>query len=587
MEEDSNTWVLTSDPHVTRSASRPSRMGSYSHFADDESSDNSASAAYETCVIQGTFPSTQQIRVRWARPPRSVNVPGEENALRRAGVENVKGEMTCTVRNRASHPTRPELEGILMDVEYRGECKGIWFSGVATMVGLDVSLVSRNCDVFWAPSHAVQWDVSGGSGFTGFDHLPLTQQGYPTRTSPIENGIVSEHANTSADEMSRTRTKSGTLNGSLLRAPLPSQPVEDYSFEGSNATLPSGASSVSLPASSESNKAPEPCSTVVIHLNMNDLQPLVENRFKFRISGTVVITPRPPSSRTNDTANSIIDGSEAVTLPRFTVLAADNESISSTIRNEVEDASVEVFNAHGDIHKDPQSRKTVLQRNGTTRCGDEGGRIALKFFDPLHHNGNPRSLGRPRTPSNNTAYRSSRNAFSTRAKREGPPIITSVEAVVTALTPGEGRFPDGYAVRLSLKTPVVVDSEWLEFGISLNKNAPSSSTKGTRLKVVLICASIDGVPVKAEVTKAVTKVAENGASFGIPNGQEWIFWGKVYAAGSAGGNMVIDYLVREEKAPINSQKKKMLHFTTVDILLPTFFFSVARFEVKIDAMPGG
>jgi len=587
MEEDSNTWDLTSDPHVTRSASRPSRMGSYSHFADDESSDDSASAAYESCVIQGTFPSTQQIRVRWARPPRRINIPGEEDALRRVGVENVKGEMTCTVRNRASHPTRPELEGVLMDVEYRGECKGIWFPGVATMLGLDVNLVSRNCDVFWAPGYSPQWDVTGGGGFTGFDHRLLTQQAYAPHTSPIElNGVASEYADASANEISRTYTKSGTLNGSLLRAPLPSQTVEDYSFEGSNATLPSGASSVSLPVSSETNKLPEPCSTVVIHLNLNDLQPLVENRFKFRMSGTIVITPRSPPSHTNDSANSI-DGPELVTLPRFTVLAADHESISSTVRNEVEDASVEVFNAHGDIHKDPQSRKTVLQRNGTTRCGDEGGRIALKFLDPLHLNGNLRSLNRPRTPSNNMAYRSSRNAFSTRAKREGPPIITSVEAVVTALTPGEGRLPDGYAVRLSLKTPVILDSEWLEFGISLNKNVPSTSAQRSRPKVVLICASIDGVPVKAEVTKAAPKAAENGAPFDILNGQEWIFWGKVYAAASAGGNMVIDYLVREEKSPVNKEKKKMPDFTTVDILLPTFFISVARFEVKIDAIPGG
>jgi len=197
--------------------------------------------------------------------------------------------------------------------------------------------------------HLVSWGrnyirARCGNGFTGFDSR--TQRGYAA--PPIKsNGMASEHANPST---SQTHTNSGAPNGSL-RAPLPSQPVEDYSFEGSNATLPSGASSVSsLPVSSESNKSLEPCSTVVIHLNLNELQPLVENRFEFCIS---VITPRLPATR-NDT-NSIMDNSEPVTLPRFTVLAADNESVSITVRNEVEDASVEVFNAHGDIHKDPQS----------------------------------------------------------------------------------------------------------------------------------------------------------------------------------------------------------------------------------------
>ena len=584
MDEESNAWDLTSDPHVTRNASRPSRTGSYSHFADDESSDNSVSAAYESCLIQGIFPSTQQIRVRWARPSRRANIPGELDPLQRVGVENVKGEMICTVRNRASHPTKSDLEGVLMDVEYRGECKGIWFPGVATILGLDVNLVSKNCDVFWSPGHSAQWDVSGGNGFTGFDNRPSTQQGYAPRRSPDEaDGLAFEHAGPSTRDMTRTRTNSGTLNGSLLRAPLPSHPVEDYSFEGSNTTLPSGASSVSLPVSSESNKLPEPCTTLAIHLNMNELQPLVENRFEFRISGTIVITPRS-TSRLNESVNGTTDTPEPVSLPRFTVLAADNESTTITVRNEAEDASVDVFNALGDIHN-PQSRKTVLQRNGTTRCGDDGGRVALKILDPFHFNGSHR---RPRTPSNNMAYRSSRSVFSTRAKREGPPIITSMEAIVTALTPGEGRFPDGYAVRLSLKSPVIFDSEWLEFGISLNRNVPSSSsTKRSRPKVVLICASIDGVPVKAEVTKAVARVAGNGVPFDILGGQEWISWGKVYAAGSAGANMVIDYLVREENAPSSEREKKMPDFTTMDILLPTFFISVARFELKIDAMPGG
>lgn len=572
MEEDSNTWDLTSDPHVTRTPSRPSRTGSYSHFADDESSDNSGSAAHERCVIQGTFPSTQQLRVRWARPPRRFIIPGEDPLLS-VGVENVKGEMVCTVRNRASHPTRPELQGVLMDVEYKGECTGICFPGVATMLGLDVSLVCRNCDVFWAPGHLSQWNVSGGNGFTGFDYRPPIQQGYTDHT-PLNDGRVSERSN-GRDEMSRTRTNSGTLNGSLLRAPLPSHPVEDYSFEGSSATLPSGASSVSLPVS-ESNKSSEPSSVVVIHLNMNELQPLAENKFEFRISGTIMIIPR---ARTNDTANSITEGLNPVTLPRFTILAAENESVSNSVRNEVEDASVEVFNAHGDIRKDPHSRKTVLQRNGMTRCGDEGGRIALKFLDPSHFNGNPPSFGRPRTPNTNMTYRSSRNAFSARAKREGPPIITSVEAVVTALTPGEGRFPDGYAVRVSLKTPMLFDSEWLEFGMSLNKD-DSSSSNTSRPKVVLICASIDGVPIKAELTKGIAKAADD-------LGREWIFWGKVYAAGLAGGNMVIDYLVKEDYTRVSEGKKKMPEFTLMDILLPTFFISVARFEVKIDAMPGG
>ena len=578
MEEDSNTWDLTSDPHVTRITSRPSRTGSYTHFADDESSDSAASVVYDSCVIQGTFPSAQRIRVRWARPPRNVNLPGEENALRRVGVENVKSEMVCIVRGKGLHPSKPEIEGVVMDVEYKGECKGIWFPGVATMLGLDVGIVSRNCDIWWAPGHTAQWEISGGNGYTGFDNRTTFSQ---AALSLESNGARSEPTDPDLYDTARTRTDSAS-NASLLRAPLPSHHVEDYSFENSNTTLPSGASSVSsLPVSSESEKLPEPCSTIAIHINMNDLQPQVKNLFNFHISGTIVVTPKAPPHGENGKMHGI----EPVTLPRFTVLAADNESTSLNVRNEVDDASVEVFKPYGDIYTDPQVRKTVLQRNGTTRCGEEGGRIALKFFDVLHSNGNAHTINRPRTPSGNALHRSNRNALSARAKREGPLIITSVHAVVTAFTPGDGQFPDGYAVRLSLKTPIVTDSEWLEFGISTNTSNGQSSTIKPRPRVVLICASIDGIPVKAEIINSSTTFG-SGEPFGIPNGQEWLSWGKVYAAGSVGGNMVVDYLVKEGSTLIGKGKQKMPDFAEMNIFLPTFFLPVARFEAKIDAMPG-
>ncbi len=40
------------------------RANSYNNFADDESSDSSASGLLEGIGIQGTFPSAERIRVR-------------------------------------------------------------------------------------------------------------------------------------------------------------------------------------------------------------------------------------------------------------------------------------------------------------------------------------------------------------------------------------------------------------------------------------------------------------------------------------------------------------------------------------------
>jgi hypothetical protein len=117
-DEDAGSWDLTSDPHVTRSSSkRLSRNNSYHHFADDESSDSSTAGFSEGCGIQGTFPSTVRIRVRWATPSKNVDMEGD--GRRRIGVREVKGEMTCVVLGKGKY-NFGGAEGVMMSVEYKG-----------------------------------------------------------------------------------------------------------------------------------------------------------------------------------------------------------------------------------------------------------------------------------------------------------------------------------------------------------------------------------------------------------------------------------------------------------------------------------
>ncbi|KAH7923567.1 hypothetical protein BV22DRAFT_1092724, partial [Leucogyrophana mollusca] len=154
-DDDPPAWELTSDPHVTRTAAPRARAGSYADMADDESSDSAGDA----CALQGTFPSAARVRVRWAAPVRGVSEG--RGGRQRVGVREVKGEMTCLVLGRGCAPApaiphqsqtqaTPPREGVLMRVEYRGTCRGVWFPGVATMLGLDVGLEAEGCDVFWA-----------------------------------------------------------------------------------------------------------------------------------------------------------------------------------------------------------------------------------------------------------------------------------------------------------------------------------------------------------------------------------------------------------------------------------------------------
>ena len=615
VEEDSTAWDLTSDPHVTRSSStRSSRSHSYTHFADDESSDSSTTGLSEGCVIQGTFPSAERVRVRWAKPMRNLNIPGEESGRRRVGVEEVKGEMVCIVRGKGVSASNPEVEGVLMHIEYKGECKGVWFPGVATLLGLDVGLEAKGSDITWPQGYPTQWEVSGGLGYTGFDNgaSPGPNGSNTSRTSSLDSNTPQIHVSSSgatqqATSMSRTNSASSSTS-SLLRAPLPAHNVAEYSFEGSNATLPSASTGTlssigSLPTSSTPNlpQAPQsrsPGSPVTLHINMNELQPLVKNVFSFSISGTVLVTARTTLARinggsSNGSVNVKAADPEPIVLPRFTVLAGDSESTHIVIHNEVESASIEVFHPTGDIHNDPQAKKTVLQKGGFTRC-TEGGRIALKSLDSFGMSANGRAYhppSRPRTPSARASNSPVPRAPSPSAssKRDSPCILPWVNMTVTGLAPDSDMFPTGYAVRVCLQTPALVDTEWLEFGMANSSTSVQPSTSRSHTpKVHIICASLDGIPVKAETTK-VTKMQSSTSVGGVPfeelSGKDWICWGKVYAGPSPGRSLVIDYIVKDQ--PRQSDKgKQRADQSDMNIILPTFFISVARLEVNVDAMTG-
>ena len=618
MEDESSSWDLTSDPHVTRSTSGRPRANTYNSFADDESSDGSTTGPSEGCAIQGTFPSAERIRVRWAKPMKNLNIPGiHEDERRRVGVEEVNGEMICTIRGRGTSASMSELEGVLMSVEYKGQCKGVWFPGVASLLGLDVSLEAKGSDISWAQGYSNQWEVQGGPGYTGFDSGPSDKyNGSNSRSSSFESNGPQMPAGRDSGARPSLRVSSTSSTTSLLRAPLPSQNIADYSFEGSNATMPPTSlspfgtlSSIpSLPTSSSSNSAQPPQIRppglpIMLHLNINELQHPLNNIFTFTISGTVVVTARQTVARVNGVSSFPVDkllDPEPINLPRYTVLAADSESTTITVRNEVDRASVEVFHPTGNIHTDAQARKTVLQTGGFTRCGEDGGRIALRFFEGFNVNGDirERPLIRPRTPTNNLPTRGSSNApvslisIPSRAKRDGPPIIPSVQANIIALAHDGRKVPTDYAVRLCLKSPQMIGSEWLEFGMGYGSKTDATSQLSAAEdkqypKVHIICASLDGVPVRAEMTKVLTSDTA-GNSFEELSKKAWIGWGKVYA-GTTGGSLVVDYIVKECQGDLPDKGKKRVSSSNemeMNIVLPTFFVSVARLEAIVDLVPG-
>ncbi|KAJ3815443.1 hypothetical protein F5876DRAFT_85807 [Lentinula aff. lateritia] len=638
--DESGSWDLASEPHVTRSTSSRSRSNSYNNnFADDESSDSSTVGFPYGCGISGTFPSAERIRVRWAKPIRSFDTIDSSDGRRRVGVKDVKGEMTCIIRGQAD-------DGVLMEVSYKGTCKGVWFPGVATMLGMDVGLIAKNSGVTWAEGSPNEWQVNGGTGYTGFDvgsnqklsrHdsfesnagnpniniLPSTPNG--EIKFPRASGLASRQ-----DSTSSTSTSSST--SSLL---------PDYSFEGS----PTASGILSSHGTESLSSLPASSQSFTLHLNMNELLPASRNNFIFSISGTIVVTPRPPHPRLN--GNSAVhsgsegegdsDESRTVTLPKFTVHAADSESISFIVKNDSPDGEiVEVYN-DSMSSSSVKGRPTQLNKGAISKSSSDSGlRIALKRIPfPVAANGTPvnkqrtdetslRAPARPLTPSGSIGSRSSSpinglinnrvprtsltslgklpsgTTVTARPVRDGPLMIPWVDATVTPLLPSTSEgLPESYAVRLSLPAPADMISEWLEFGLAKPGISAGSKDADRRPpRIDLVNVSVAGVPVRFDTTAATAPTASQeldlvdlgGVKFGEMSSKEWISWIRVRVGGAGGSIVVVDYVVRTEddtKGKAGGKgKKKARDEVPMNIYLPSFSLPVGRLEVVVEDAPG-
>ncbi|KAK0496919.1 hypothetical protein EDD18DRAFT_1164554, partial [Armillaria luteobubalina] len=469
-DDDAGSWDLTSDPHV----SRPMGMSR----ADNESSDPCAGAVLEGMGMRDIFPSAGGYK--WAKPMK--NIANGDSAA-------------CTVKGKMNHPERAGIEGIVMDVEYKGTCKGVWFPGVATLLGMDVGLLSKGSDVSW---------VAGYPNARHFDIAippPTDTQRHDSFNSNSSHAVLAAMA---AKEPTKAKSASSSTS-SLLRAPLP---VQNGSASVVSPLPSTGASMADLSAS-ESIPPPPPSQAITLHINMNELFPPSRNTFTFAITGTILITPKTPATPSVDESDP-----EPVLLPGFTVFGTDSEVISIIVRNDVDRGSANV-----------EVRKTVLQKGGHTKCGDGGGRIALRS---VAANGKP-SPSRPRTPSNQGHLNNSHSSSPAllmkmlssvnQTKRDMPVIIPSVTAIVTPLVLPESSRLSAYAVRVSPTAMADPDSEWLEFGLGSLGQVSSSDGKRPP-QVDLACVSVEGVPVKYEAT--ATARQDDGMPFEQMSGKERI-----------------------------------------------------------------
>ena len=590
LEDDSNSWDLTSDPHVTRTTSnRHARSVSYNHFADDESSDSSTSGFPNGFGIQGTFPSTDRLRIRWAKPMKSLEgAAGNRNLRRRVGVKDVRSEMLCVVRGKRQSSNNG-LAGIVIDIEYKATCKGIWFPGVAILLGLDVCLVAKNADVGWLTDSPIEWNVVGGVGYTGFGitgteqvtDLPLSKASSFDSQSPEDNSLPLPNGG----------PKEKFSTQSLLRAPLPSNNAAECFFEDPNDATTSHLGTISSVSSlSQFATAAPPLAPLTLHINMNDILPPNKTPFTFSIHGTILVTPKSIISRVNDndgrsSPQDYSETTEPISLPHFTVLAADAETAKIEVKNAIEgtNATVEIYSPSGDIAKDPQTRRTVIQKGGSARCTEGGGRIAIRTIR------NRVPFVQPHTPASSPISRVSQSITQPlrplRQVRQhhNPLLIHSVKVTVTPFVSRRSLIPDVYAVKIHLSIPANNETDWLEFGL------PRVDLGSCLPRVQIAAASVAGLSVQHVITNTEKQPLNNeslpGAVLEKMEGTEWVSWVKIQAGPSSGDKAVIDYIVTVEPTrsvwSLNWNKGRQW-----DLLLPTFTLPIERLHVKLKSVEG-
>jgi hypothetical protein len=619
------------------------RSSSYQSFADDESSDSSGGGPADGYRLEGSFPSTDYMRVRWAMPMKTADIAETSDGRRRVGIKEVTGVMTCIVldRGRGKGKSRGrtggnEIDGVMMKVEYTGTCRGVWFPGVATMLGMDLVLDTGDNEVAWVGEER-KWTVTGGAGFTGFavgpPPLPVARQ--PAEIPPINVQPSTPNGKAEVWKDNDTSRCSGS-SASLLRAPLPTGVDDSFSDVSPHNTPLSSIASLTTIASSperrsransgagldnDEEQARSPKIPLSIHINMNEITPPHKNVFNFTVSGTIVVKPPRRTLLTSRSFNrhsdSDSDGElDPLLLPQFHVLYADKESLSSIVRNQLGDSILDIYNSKAGIAS-AQSLQTVLQPGDQTKCGADGALLAIKSLtSPSQYTAHPlrrvddspdrdasgrRTPSRPRTPNGILSRPSSSMslrqtyvlATPLRPRRDGALMIPKVAATVDVLRVG-------YEVEVRLLAPTDTDSEWLEF--SLSHSPPGSDAnmqqKQEQLKIEVVSATVDGVPVRFETVvseRPSAKIPALGfpADEGAGAPRELMTWVKVHVGETGGGQVEVTYSVLPTSKDAESGggrqwkgKGKARESVPLHVLLPSFGLRIGRMEVHIPTRSG-
>lgn len=596
-------WDLTSDPLVTYKPSHGARSTSYEQLADDEisleDSVEAGAVSASSSGVQGTFPSAERIRVRWAAPMnRNQGLGVLADGRRRVGVDEAVGSMHCTILG------RDEQKRTKLRLEYEGTCKGLWFPGVATQVGLVVVLDGKGRHLSWA-SEDEKWEISGGNGLTGHDgSLP---------PPPPENSMIQPDTPGRISRPSLTTSRLSSYGGaSLLQTALPNNSMlPDYSFEttpsptvsmidssGTRYGQSSSSSGVLLPSG--------PDKEITLFLNIGDLPPPPHNEFNFKISGNILL------GRLKDGDEDEEDGSQA--LPIFRVLPAEisrNEFIvTSEVHQGVEIIPPNDKRGHRPSMinglRTPQARRKFLKKKSTVHA-DDGVRVLLSSVVPSSPTESPlsRFTATPRTPIRGLPYHSPRTPRTPGTRLSSPlaggaHAIPWVRASVNLLPSSKQH---SHSIQFSVPSVAATDGV-LSFGVCL----PTFLANDAEAAIDIVSAMADGMNLPVEVfPRAVLEdddkhdsekfdralrpvdytsasgelVREQLGDVALRNIDTWV---RVSLPDDGGfGNIDVHYLVARDP---KLRHKNTSRSEQLSILLPSFHLGVGMYTVEFHTPRG-
>ena len=589
-------WDLSSEPIVSYQPSHRPRVTPYGYLPDDEQSPSddghSSSSTGATAGIQGNFPSTDRIKIRWAAP---VNRHQGHGALadgrRRLGVDVVNGLLRSTILGQ-------DDEGrTRLNLEYEGTCSGLWFPGVATQLGMEVVLDARGRSVAWDGEGG--WDVTGGTGFTGFDAGSATEpqelSGRPTRDSSIQP----------------SSRPSSYASASLLRTPLPnSSLLPDSSFE----TTPSPTASMlnsapSYLASVETSAVilsrSSPLQPIGLHINLGDLPPPPRNEFNFRIQGAILLGSLEDPE----------DDESMLVLPVFRVVSADSDKTDFVVTSEVA-GGVEVI-----LPQDQRyggSPRRMLRKKSEIRARD-GVAIAVE---------SPRTAGSTpvKQPANGTPARGKFDeSDSPTVKRRStvriePPVRLSRSPSVSSLATGYPipwvrakvtMLPQSevYSHSVHFTVPSVAASLGiLSFGVCL----PSFLINERKASIDVVWATAGGRRLSVDVFPRVPLINESNEDLeefertlqlidfqsaveeeqdkqgGVDDLglRDLVSWIQIRLPEDVFGDIEANYLIGRDPRPAIFDERRGDRLAETSVLLPCFHVRVGTYTLEMDTPLG-